>query len=180
MWCQSAPQQYCAQVILQLTSLISVQFSFTPVITTTSWMYMSTRKRVIAFRSSGYSVAEIRKHLSKENVLISSQALLILIRRHGQTGKLLDLTRRLRPRKLTQVMVNKLNEALSGKDEMTARQVRNILTEKWPGLQVSLPTIKFIKKELGWVCTKPHYCQLSSDICFIDKHTCTFMITIFS
>ena len=82
---------------------------------------MSTRKRVIAFRSSGYSVAEIRKHLSKENVLISSQALLILIRRHGQTGKLLDLTRRLRPRKLTQVMVNKLNEALSGKDEMTAR-----------------------------------------------------------
>ena len=95
---------------------------------------MSTRKRVVTLRSSGYSVAEIRKHLSKQNVFISSQVLFILIRKHGQTGKLLDLTRRPRPRKLTQAMVNKLNEALSGKDEMTARQARNILTEEWPGL----------------------------------------------
>ena len=139
-------------------------------------MDISTRRRVIALRSSGYSVAEIRKRLSKENVLVSSQALFNLIRKHRQTGKLLDLTRRSRPRKLTQAMVNKLNEALSDNDELTARQARNLLTEKWPGLRVSLPTIKRIRKELGWVCTKPHYCQLLRDVSFTDKHTCTFVI----
>ena len=111
---------------------------------------MSTRRRVIALRSSGYSVAEIRKRLSEENVLVSSQALFNLIRKHRQTGRLLDLTRRSRPRKLTQAMVNKLNEALSDNNELTARQARNLLTEKWPSLRVSLPTIKRIRKELGW------------------------------
>ena len=72
-----------------------------------------------------------------------------------------------------QVMVN---EALSDNDELTARQARNLLTEKWPSLRVSLPTIKRIRKELGWVCTKPHYCQLLRDVSFTDKHTCTFVI----
>ena len=139
-------------------------------------MDMSTRRRVIALRSSGYSVAEIRKRLSEENVLVSSQALFNLIRKHRQTGKLLDLKRRSRPRKLMQAMVNKLNEALSDNDELTARQARNLLTEKWPGLRVSLPTIKCIRKELGWVCTKPHYCQLLHDVSFTDKHICTFVI----
>ena len=98
---------------------------------------MSTRRRVIALRSSGYSVAEIRKHLSEENMLISSQALFNLIRKHCQTGKLLDLTRRPRPGKLMQETVNKLKEALSGNDELTARQVRNLLTEKWPAWSLS-------------------------------------------
>ena len=112
-------------------------------------MDISTRRKVIALRSLGFSVAEIRKHLSEENVLISSQALFNLITKHHQTCKLLDLTRRLRHKKLTQAMVNKLNKALSGNDELTARQARNLLTEKWSDLRVSLPTIKCIRKELG-------------------------------
>ena len=88
---------------------------------------LTTRRRVIALKSSGYSVAEIRKSLSEENVLVSLQVLFNLRRKHRQTGKLLDLTRKPRPRKLTQVMVNKLNEALS--DNARVRTVKNPVSE---------------------------------------------------
>ena len=32
-------------------------------------------------------------------------------------------------------------------------------------LQVLLPTVKRICKELRWVCTRPHYCQLLCNVC---------------
>lgn len=128
---------------------------------------MTTRRRVIYLRSSGYSVAEIRKRLSDENISVSSQVLFNLIKKHRETGKLLDFTCRARPRKLTQEMMEMLNEALSNNDELTARQARDLLTERWPGIQVSLATIKRVsRKELGWVCTRPHYCQLLRDVSF--------------
>ena len=129
---------------------------------------MTTRRIVIHLRSLGYSVAEIRKRLSEENIPVSSQALFNLIRKHHQTGKLLDLTRRARPKKLTQEMMKMLDEILSNNDEVTARQARSLLTERWPEIQVSLPTIKRVRKKLGWVCTKPHYCQLLRDVSFIN------------
>ena len=47
---------------------------------------MDTKKRVIALRSSDYSVAEIRKCLSEENITLSSQVFFNLIRKHCQTG----------------------------------------------------------------------------------------------
>ena len=132
---------------------------------------MTTRRRVIYLRSSGYSIAEIRKRLCDENISVSSQALFNLIKKHRETGKLLDFTRRARPRKLTQEMMEVLNEALSENDELTARQARDLLTERWPGIQVSLSTIKRIRrKDLEWVCTKPHYCQLLHDVSFLLQY----------
>jgi len=91
---------------------------------------MAARRRAIILRSSGHSVAEIRKHLSKENISISLQALFNLITKHHQTGKLLDLPCRARPRKLTQEMVDMFNKALSENDELIARQACNLLMEK--------------------------------------------------
>ena len=126
---------------------------------------MTTRRRVIYLKSSGFSVSEIRKRLCDENISVSHQALCSLIKKHRETGKLLDFTRRARPRKLTQELMEVLNEALSENDELTARQARDLLTERWAGIQVSLSTIKRIRrKDLGWVCTKPHYCQLLRDV----------------
>lgn len=125
---------------------------------------MSTRRNVIFLSSSGYSVAEIRKRLHEENIPISKAALYNLIRKHRQTGKLLDLPRRARTKKLTQEMVEILNQTLSENDELTARQFRDLLMEKWPTLEVSLPTIKRVRKQIGWVCTRPHYCQLLRDV----------------
>lgn len=113
---------------------------------------------------SGHSISEIKKRLIEESIFISSQALFNLVRKHRETGKLIDLPRRARPRKLSQEMVTVLEEAWCDNDEMTARQARSLLVEKWPNLQVSIPTIKRIRKQMGWVATRPHYCQLLREV----------------
>ena len=50
---------------------------------------------------------------------------------------LIDKPRRTRPRKLDE-MLAVLNQALTENDELTARQARCLLIERWPTLQVSL------------------------------------------
>lgn len=125
---------------------------------------ISTRRRVVFLKQSGYSIAEIKKRLNEENISISLQSLFNLVKKHNETGKLIDLPRRTRPRKLTREMMALLNQALSENDELTARKARSLLLEKWPSLQVSLPTIKRVRREIGWVCTRPHYCQLLRDV----------------
>ena len=125
---------------------------------------ISTRRRVIVLHQAGYSILKIRKRLNQENISISLQALFSLVKKYKETGKLKDMPRETRPRKLTEGMMAVLNQALLEDDELTARRARSLLQEKWPSLQVSLPTIKRVRRELGWVCTRPHYCQLLRDV----------------
>ena len=125
---------------------------------------IEARKRVIILRSIGYSIQEIRERLAEENISISLQSLFNLLRKHKDTGHVLDLPRRAKPKKLNDEMRIFLNEALNENDELTARKARSLLVEKWPDLDVSIPTIKLVRKELGWVCTKPHYCQLLREV----------------
>ena len=89
----------------------------------------------------------------------------LLVRKYKETGKLIDMPRRTHPKKLNDEMMAFLDEALTENDELTARQARCLLIERWPTLQVSLPTIKRIRStQLGWVCTRPHYCQLLREV----------------
>ena len=88
---------------------------------------IATRRRVIVLRQSGYSVREIKKRLNEENISISLQALFNLVKKYSETGKLIDITRRTRPRKLTGQMMAMLNGALSEDDELTARRARSLL-----------------------------------------------------
>ena len=126
---------------------------------------INTRRRVVFLKQAEYSIAEIQKRLKEENISISSQALFNLVRKYKETGMLIDKPRRTRPRKLDDEMLAVLNQALTENDELTARQARCLLIERWPTLQVSLPTIKRIRRtQLGWVCTRPHYCQLLRDV----------------
>jgi len=125
---------------------------------------IETRRRVVFLRNSGYSIAQIKKRLQEENIHISLPALYNLLKKYNDTGKLIDLRRRTRPRKLNEAMRAFLNQKLSENDELTAAQARNLLTEQWPTLQVSLPTIKRNRQQLGWVCTRPHYCQLIREV----------------
>ena len=125
---------------------------------------IATRRRVVVLKQSGYSIAEIKQRLSEENISISLQSLFSLVKKYNETGKLIDMPRRARPRKLTTEMMAMLNQLLSENDELTSRRIRLSLLEKWPSLQVSLPTIKRVRREIGWVCTRPHYCQLLRDV----------------
>ena len=125
---------------------------------------IETRRRVVFLSRSGYSVSQIKKRLEQENIRISLVALYNLLKKYNQLGRLIDLPRRTRPTKLNNVMRLFLNQKLSENDELTTREARNLLTQQWPTLQVSLPTIKRILQKIGWVCTKPHYCQMIRDV----------------
>ena len=125
---------------------------------------IETRRRVVFLSRLGYSVSQIKKRLEQENIRISLVALYNLLKKYNQLGRLIDLPRRTRPTKLNNVMRLFLNQKLSENDELTAREARNLLTQQWPTFQVSLPTIKRIRQKKGWVCTKPHYCQMIRDV----------------
>ena len=128
---------------------------------------IDTRRRVVTLRQAGHSVTDIRKRLKEENIIISLQALFNLLRKHRETMKLMDLPRRARPRKLSNEMMVFLNQEMVEDDELTSRRARGLLVERWPTIQVSLPTIRRVRKNLGWVCTRPHYCQLLRDVSFM-------------
>ena len=82
---------------------------------------VSTRRRVLLLKEASHSDVDKRKHLSEENISINLQALFNLVKKYNEMGKLLDLPRRTRPRKLTGEMMAILNQGLSEDDKLTAR-----------------------------------------------------------
>ena len=71
------------------------------------------------------------------------------------------LVKQKKPRLLTQEMMNAIEHNLNSDDELTASRIRAKLAGDFPSISdVSLATIKRHRKELGWVSTSPHYCQL--------------------
>ena len=48
-------------------------------------------------------------------------------------------------------------------DELTARRLRTLLIQRYPHLKISLSMMKRWRKQNGWICTRPHYCQLIRD-----------------
>ena len=121
---------------------------------------LNARRQVITLHNSGFSVAVILKCLREENVLVTWRSLHRLIKKFREAMKYMDLDRRKREKKITQEMAIVMNSELEINDEATAMQLRNILIEKYPDLDVSLSTVKRQRQQLGWVCTRPHYCQL--------------------
>lgn len=64
-------------------------------------------------------------------------------------------------------MMAYIKEKLRENDELTATGIKVELLRKWPDLKVSIPTIKHVRKDMGWVCTQLHYYQL-----LFEVHTC--------
>ena len=125
------------------------------------------RRRVISLYNSDYSVLEISKRLDAEKVDVSPRALYNLLQKYRLKGTIRDLPRRKMPQILTEEMKRFMEERLRANDEVTARAMKNLLLEKWPDLEVSIPTIKRVRRNLGWVCTRPHYCQLIREVCAV-------------
>jgi len=105
-------------------------------------------------------VRNIWEILRKQDVEISMVALYQLIKKYKTKGYVVDIPRRPRNRILNSEMMKTIDEEMSKNDELTARMLQDILKEKYRGIVVSISTIKRVRKELGWVATKPHYCQL--------------------
>ena len=122
---------------------------------------ISARQRVVALYSRGY---QIKKRLDEENVYISKRSLYKLMRKYEETGNVVDRPRRTTPQRITEQMKTVIDEALKSNNELMARQLQSILKEKWPDVIVSCPTIRCTRKEIVWVCTHPHYCQLIQEV----------------
>ena len=125
---------------------------------------VASRKRVIYLKRQGYSLWVIRQRLSKEGNMVSLRSLQHLWSKFQKVYTVRDLPRATRPRLLTAEMVSALEDCLRNDDEMTARKLKTKLGENFNNFpNVSLATIKRNRKECGWVCTRPHYCQLIRD-----------------
>ena len=120
---------------------------------------LESRSRVITFFSMSYTALQIQRQLREERTAVSCQTIYNLLRKFRENNTINNLPER-RPRKITAEMKTMIEEAYNGNDELTSTGLKRLLSERWPDLQVSIPTIKPIQKEMGWVCTRPHYCQL--------------------
>lgn len=125
---------------------------------------LEERLRVVTLVSNGYSLSSIHRRLIQEGTSISIQALYNLMKKYSEKGIMVDLPRRSRQRRITQEMKRLIEGEMNKNDELTAPRIKSLLLEKWPELVVSIPTIKRVRQEMGWVCTRPHYCQLLRDV----------------
>lgn len=124
-------------------------------------MSIATRKKVILLWRSGYLLREIQQRLREEETEVTLRSLQRLRRKFRTFHTVHDLAKTRKPRLLTKEMMNAIEESLKSDDELTARKLKTKLAGEFPNLpNISLATIKRCRKELGWVCTRPHYCQL--------------------
>ena len=111
---------------------------------------LQTRRRVVALKlRHGLSVDNIKKRLEQEDILVSRQSLHKLLRKYCLHGTYVDLPRRAQPKKISPEMYFIIEDELVKNDELTSPQLKRILTNKYPSLEVSLPTIRRACQDLG-------------------------------
>ena len=118
-----------------------------------------TRQRVIAWYSKNIPVSEIVERLKQENIETSPKTIYLLLRKFRSTGSVHDLPRGSR-KKLNVQHYCFIDEVLCKDDEVTCTQLHEELHKRFRDIDVSLSTVKRAKKDLGWISSTPHYCQL--------------------
>ena len=121
---------------------------------------IETRKRVVILRKKGYSVDNIRTRLAEEQIFVSKMALYALIKKYKKHGSIQNLPKPKPPHILNFDQVKFIDDSLAQNDEMTAWQLQTAILKKWPNVKVSISTVKRMRQSLGWVATRPKYCQL--------------------
>lgn len=125
---------------------------------------IEARRRIVVLHSIGYSVSSIFERLEQENVKVSKRSIYNLVKKFQLKGVVRDLPKRKKARILSKEMESFIEEELKRNDELTSTAINASLVRKWPDLRVSASTIKRIRREIGWVCTRPHYCQLLREV----------------
>jgi len=135
-------------------------------------------RRIVSLYFSGYSVSSIFARLEQENVEVTKRSIYNLVKKFRLKGVVQDLPKRKKARILTDEMKTFIEEELKKNDELTSTAINALLLRKWSNLRVSTSTIKRIRREMGWVCTRPHYCQLLREVCTLQSSM--FYFTKFS
>ena len=114
----------------------------------------------MVLRECGYAAKDIQKRLEEEQVYVSTRSIFKLLRKYMKHGSVADRTKARPRRKLTEEQLVFIDNAMVENDELTASQLRSRLEDRWPETAVSLPTVKRARRQLGWIATRPKYCQL--------------------
>ena len=101
-----------------------------------------------------------QERLEQEDIIVTARSLQRLDKKFHDEGTFKDLPRNKHIKKLSQPMIKFINDKLEEDDKLTSTKLRALLMQNWPGLNVSLTTVKRYRRKQGWVCTHPHYCQL--------------------
>ena len=95
---------------------------------------------------------------------ISKQSIYKLIRKYERTDSLHNLKPAPRPKKVKQQHLDFINDSMSIENELTGRQLRNRIIEKFGDLPISISTIKRARQEAGWISKRTRYCALISEV----------------
>ena len=49
-------------------------------------------------------------------------------------------------------------------DELTVQQLRQLLEDNWPGMMLSLSTVKWAWRDLGRIATRLKYCHIILEV----------------
>ncbi len=123
------------------------------------------RKRIVALSHMNFQLRSIHQRLQEEGVVVSKKSIRKLIRKFKNTQSVRDLPRKSRDKFLTMEHYEFIDKAMEGNDELTVRKLHEILVEKYTNLaRISKSSVKKARKDLGWVSTRPRYCQLIRDV----------------
>ena len=105
---------------------------------------LETRRMIVAISKTGYSVQDIQNRLAEENIHIyTSKVSIYKILRKSQHHRIItDFFRRSHSPKLRSEQIQFIDDSMARNDEITGRQMRELLHAKWLSLEVSISTVK--------------------------------------
>ena len=127
-------------------------------------MSNDTRSRVIFMWRSGLPVSKIKKKLGEIGADVSRKSIYLLLKKYKESGSLAD--RRKQPRRacLSNEHYEFIDETIEGNRDLTSRQLLTLVKDQFPGLKVSIATIKRVRKTLGWSAKKTRYCAMITEV----------------
>ena len=124
---------------------------------------LESRRKCLVLYTNGFSIRDIHARLEEEGIFVSKKTLYRLLKKYREHHTYTDLRRADRKTVLTVEQVRFIDREMELNDEYSARKLHERLLERWPDLNVSITTIKRMKRKLGWVATRPKYCQVIRD-----------------
>ena len=127
-------------------------------------MSYEVRTRVVSLWKRGWPVSSIRSRLEDECIVVSKLAIYSLIAKYEKTERVIDLPKAPRSKILSEEHYRFIDDTMAESKDLTARQLHTLFVEKYPGIEVSISTIKRARFELGWVSKRVRYCQLIREV----------------
>ena len=111
------------------------------------------------------SWSKMERTLSQEGMITTRQTIKNTINRWLKTGSVIDMPRTGAPKKVPLTHYRCIDEAMSTNDELTATDLKDILTKKFgeEKAKYSTRTIARIRNDLGWTFSTARYCQAIRD-----------------